>query len=70
MQVSSLNEVKIYSLSAGRSLPEVSEEPLPRGRPAAGRAALAARREGAEARCDPSSCWPPCCENIWGDVSS
>lgn len=24
MQVSSLNEVKIYSLSAGRSLPEVS----------------------------------------------
>lgn len=36
MQVSSLNEVKIYSLSAGRSLPEVSGGGRPR---AGGRAA-------------------------------
>jgi hypothetical protein len=28
MQVSSLNEVKIYSLSCGKSLPEVSSRPL------------------------------------------
>lgn len=31
MQVSSLNEVKIYSLSCGKSLPEVSRFPISRG---------------------------------------
>lgn len=43
MQVSSLNEVKIYSLSCGKSLPEVSHFPAPSrtlwGRPPRGTAA-------------------------------
>lgn len=40
MQVSSLNEVKIYSLSAGRSLPEVRQERPP---PAAARSGILAQ---------------------------
>lgn len=40
MQVSSLNEVKIYSLSAGRSLPEVRERRGEGHRAGPGRAGL------------------------------